>query len=277
MFGNGQTKWPVQSVRSKRANTTVNADIYMAHGINEYSGRTATAASVHLRNGFRVIGIDMPSFGRSSGLHGYLPTLRWNEGALNAVMLHVHMWDEYEQLENLANRKRFAQGASMGGFTCAYHAALHPPPSTSVSMSLNGICLTAPMLQISPITRPNVCIEAIARMVSLVAGRLGVLQPIRGHLSDDPNVEFYARQDRQGYLGRLRIDTGLGIADGLTHLDQIAGSIRCPILIFHGTADRVTDPDGSQLFYDRLLVQDKTIKFWPGWEHGMYVRLMSQL
>ena len=61
MFGNGQTKWPVQSVRSKRANTTVNADIYMAHGINEYSGRTATAASVHLRNGFRVIGIDMPS------------------------------------------------------------------------------------------------------------------------------------------------------------------------------------------------------------------------
>ena len=119
MFGNGQTKWPVQSVRSKRANTTVNADIYMAHGINEYSGRTATAASVHLRNGFRVIGIDMPSFGRSSGLHGYLPTLRWNEGALNAVMLHVHMWDEYEQLENLANRKRFAQGSSKRAIPCA--------------------------------------------------------------------------------------------------------------------------------------------------------------
>ena len=85
----------------------------MAHGINEYSGRTVIAADVHLKNGFRVIGIDMPSFGRSSGLHGYLPTLRWLEGSMNAVMLHVRMWDEYNGMPGLETRKRFAQGASM--------------------------------------------------------------------------------------------------------------------------------------------------------------------
>lgn len=264
----------------------MNADVYMAHGINEYSGRTATAGSVHLQNGFRVIAIDMPSFGRSSGLHGYVPSLRLNDDAMNAVILHVRMWDEYEQLDGLATRKRFAQGASMGGFTCAYHAALHPPPSTSVSMALDGICMTAPMLQISPVTRPNKYIEAAARVVSYFAGRLAVVQPIRGHLSEDPkcvhvlltsSVEFYARQDPQGYLGRLRVDTGLAIADGLTHLDQIAEKMRCPVLIYHGTADRVTDPKGSQVFFDRIPVKDKTIRFWPGWEHGMFNKYILTL
>lgn len=182
----------------------------MAHGINEYSGRTVIAADVHLKNGFRVIGIDMPSFGRSSGLHGYLPTLRWLEGSMNAVMLHVRMWDEYNGMPGLETRKRFAQGASMyvcnplvsraslarwigslirfyrGGFTCAYHAALHPPPSTAVSLALDGIGMSAPMLQISPVTRPNKYIEAAGRLLSMFAGRLGLIQAIRGHLSEDP-------------------------------------------------------------------------------------------
>lgn len=55
---------------------------------------------------------------------------------------------------------------------------------------------------------------------------------------------------------------------GLEHLNQIADNIQCPIAIHHGSHDRVTDPDGSRVFFERLHVQDKVLRIWPGWEHG---------
>lgn len=166
--------------------TSVNGDVYLVHGINEYGGRGAPQGLVHMGNGFRVIAIDMPSFGRSSGLHAYLPSMRLNEGTLDAVMYHVHMFDKAQGLPNLDQRKRFAQGHSMGGFTVAYHAALHPPASAPHFLALDGIGMLAPMLQIAPESRPPMALDLIARVVSCFAGRLGVLRAIRGKLSDDP-------------------------------------------------------------------------------------------
>lgn len=98
-----------EAVRQKN----LNADVYLVHGINEYSGRVIPQAMVHMKNGFRTIAIDMPTYGRSSGLHSHLPTLRMNEGALDAVMAHVRLCDENDQIPYLDKRIRVAQGGSM--------------------------------------------------------------------------------------------------------------------------------------------------------------------
>jgi len=92
---------------------SLNADVYLVHGINEYSGRVIPQAMVHMKNGFRTIAIDMPTYGRSSGLHSHLPTLRMNEGALSAVMAHVRLCDENDQIPHFDKRYRLAQGGSM--------------------------------------------------------------------------------------------------------------------------------------------------------------------
>jgi len=91
----------------------LNADVYLVHGINEYSGRVIPQALVHMKHGFRTIAIDMPTYGRSSGLHSHLPTLRLNEGALSAVMAHVRLCDENDQVPHFDKRYRLAQGGSM--------------------------------------------------------------------------------------------------------------------------------------------------------------------
>lgn len=228
--------------------------------------------------GFRVIALDMPSFGRSSGLHSYLYTMRWNVDALDAVMYHVRTFDEAENLPNLATRKRFAQGSSMGGFTVLYHCALHPPvatkaqggPETHDRLALDGIAVSAPMLRIAPESRPNMFVEMVGRLISLVAGRLPLARAIKGNVSDDPKVEFYARQDPQVYHGLVRVDTGLAIIAGIDHLNEIVSQIRCPVAIHHGSHDRVTSPEGSRVFFDKLDVQPKKLRIWPGIEHGTY-------
>ena len=45
--------------------------------------------------------------------------------------------------------------------------------------------------------------------------------------------------------------------------------ITLPVLIMHGTADKVTRPEGSQLFYDTAGSQDKTLKLYDGHAHDL--------
>lgn len=235
--------------------------------------------------GFRTIALDMPSFGRSTGLHAYVPDLRLNTNALDAVLYHVYMWDEVNKLENLAARKRFAQGSSMGGFTVLYHAALHPPRTAAKlgshadrrHLALDGVAVSAPMLQIAPESRPGAVMELVGRMLSTVAGRLPLLRAIKGKISDDPKyvpplayrrVEYYAALDPQVYHGFVRVGTALAIVAGLDHVNEIVAHVRCPVAIHHGSHDRVTSPKGSQAFFARLNAEPKTLRIWPGVEHG---------
>ena len=46
-------------------------------------------------------------------------------------------------------------------------------------------------------------------------------------------------------------------------------SISLPVLILHGTADKATRPDGSQLFFDRAGSTDKTLKLYEGYYHDL--------
>jgi alpha-beta hydrolase superfamily lysophospholipase len=45
--------------------------------------------------------------------------------------------------------------------------------------------------------------------------------------------------------------------------------ITLPVFILHGTADKVTNPKGSQLFYDTAGSTDKTLKLYEGHVHDL--------
>ena len=45
--------------------------------------------------------------------------------------------------------------------------------------------------------------------------------------------------------------------------------ITLPVLILHGTADKVTKPGGSQFFYDTAGSKDKTLKLYDGHAHDL--------
>lgn len=45
--------------------------------------------------------------------------------------------------------------------------------------------------------------------------------------------------------------------------------ITLPVLIMHGTEDKVTRPEGSQFFYDTAGSSDKTLKLYAGYVHDL--------
>jgi alpha-beta hydrolase superfamily lysophospholipase len=47
-------------------------------------------------------------------------------------------------------------------------------------------------------------------------------------------------------------------------------ALTLPVLIWHGTADVVTDPAGSQQLYERAQSADKTLKLYEGGFHEMH-------
>ncbi len=63
-------------------------------------------------------------------------------------------------------------------------------------------------------------------------------------------------------IGTVRTNIKLVLAD--ERLKREFPLITLPVLILHGTADKVTKPGGSQLFYDTAGSADKTLKLYEG-------------
>ena len=53
--------------------------------------------------------------------------------------------------------------------------------------------------------------------------------------------------------------------------------ITLPVLILHGTLDKVTRPSGSQLFYDMAGSVDKTLKLYEGYYHDLLHDIVEQV
>jgi len=52
--------------------------------------------------------------------------------------------------------------------------------------------------------------------------------------------------------------------------------ITLPLLILHGTADKVTKPSGSKEFYERAGSSDKTLKLYEGHFHDLLADVGKQ-
>lgn len=142
------------------------ADVVLLHGINDHGAKLAPHGHKFAQAGFRVILVDLPTFGNSSGLHAYIPSLKILIEAVHAVLFDVRDHDLAEKeggpfVVSDTRRKLFLEGHSMGGFTALYYAALYPPATEEELKNgglvgnkwrphIDGVAVAAPMIGISP-------------------------------------------------------------------------------------------------------------------------------
>ncbi|KAK4057968.1 hypothetical protein OIO90_001187 [Microbotryomycetes sp. JL221] len=281
------------------------ADLLFIHGINDYGGKFACHAEKFLKAGYRVIVPDLPSHGRSTGIHCHLTAMSNLAQAVYLVLADVLLQDSKlvkDQQGFKQTRKMFVAGQSLGGFTAVLtclsvhsthlsarfaikmidsnhfvHLVLSKYGSSEVTdlpvkvefrPQISGGLFLCPMLAISPETRPHMLVEMMARGLSSFASCLPFAAANKGKNSEDPSIEEQFEMDPQTYHGKLRIGTGLAILQGLEQInDNQFQHLKIPFIIFHGTGDRVTSYHGSEVLYEQAMSQDKEIKLLDKYEH----------
>ncbi|HLX01526.1 MAG TPA: alpha/beta hydrolase, partial [Trinickia sp.] len=83
----------------------------------------------------------------------------------------------------------------------------------------------------------------------------------------DPTVVAANRADALVHRGSVPARTGAEILEAMTHIENRRATLSIPVLVFHGTADKLTEPDGSRDFAAHVGSADRTLTLYEGSYH----------
>lgn len=204
------------------------------HGLGDHSALYAPLTEQLAATGIAVHGLDLRGHGRSPGQRAYVD--RWDDYLDDLTVFAAWVTEREPGLP------LFLLGHSLGGLIaldCAIRRGKH----------YSGIIAAAPPL--GEVGVPPV-LMALGKMLARVWPRfaLNVGMDLSG-LSRNPAVVQTITTDplfhRRG-TARLAAEVPRAIA----RVHERAGEIEVPLLLLHGTADRMVPADGTRAFYARL-------------------------
>jgi acylglycerol lipase len=226
------------------------AAVVVVHGINEHSGRHARLAADLNRRGYAVYAMDLRGHGRSDGDRAMI---RAFDQYLDDVELLLE-----RVAARLPGKPLFLFGHSMGGAIVALLGITRPPP-------VRGLILSAPPVLVADGVFP--VLRRLASLASRIWPTLRVVRLGGGYLSRDPAVVEAFRNDPLVFHGRFPVRTGAEILKVANRIQSEARRITLPLLVLHGTDDRVTDVKGSRLLVARAGSANKTLRLYSGLYH----------
>jgi len=116
-----------------------------------------------------------------------------------------------------------------------------------------------------------------APILKKIAPLLGDLLPTfptvhldRDYLSHDKDYVEDAKEDRLNFHGRMPARTGSELLRVMSRIEENGHALDLPILLVHGTADKICDPEASCAFYNRLKSRDKTLALFDEFYHETF-------
>ena len=244
-------------IRTWRPAVPARAVVAIVPGFKSHSGHYAWAGEQLAANGFAVSAVDLRGRGKSDGERFWIDRI---EDYLADIQLLV----ETARSRN-PGLPVFLLGHSAGGVLASVYALDHQDELAGLVCESFAYQVFAPPGALS-----------VVRGLGSIAPHLKVLKLPNKHFSRDPQV--VAAMDRDPLLaGEVQpthtVAEMLGGADRLT---REFGALRLPMFILHGTADKVTKPEGSRYFHAHSGAQDKTLKLYEGHAHDMLNDLGKQ-
>lgn len=237
-------------VRSWRPTGTPKAVITIVHGVNSHSGYYLWAGERLAENGFAVYALDLRGRGQSDGERFYIDKL-------------TDYLDDVQALMNLARSREpglpvFLLGHSAGGVVSCMYTLEH-------QSELAGLICESFAYQVAA---PDFAL-AVVKGLSHLAPHAHVLKLPFADFSRDPAVVAALNADPllAHEVQPTRTVAELVRAD--ERLKKEFPLIKLPLLILHGTADKVTNPKGSQFFHQTAGSSDKTLKLYEGHVHDL--------
>lgn len=227
------------------------AAVALVHGVHEHSGRYAYVASALMRRGVAVHAVDLRGHGQSPGERGRV-------GSFDEYVLDVARLLE-ETFGAAGGTPVFLMGHSMGGLVAA---------ATVVERGaegLAGLVLSSAALRV-PATTPA-ALRKLAPLVARVAPGLPVQRLDLSGLSRDPVVVRNYGEDPLTTTQAVRAHTANAILEAAERVRQRPEAFRLPLYLFHGTADRITDPAGTRWLAEHAPSDDVTLRLYDGLYH----------
>jgi acylglycerol lipase len=237
-------------VRSWRPTGRPRAVVAICHGVKSHSGYYFWAAEQLVAAGLAVYALDLHGRGKSDGERFYLEKMQ-------------DYLDDVDALIKLATSREpglplFLLGHSAGGVVSAVYTLEH-------QADLKGFICESFAFQVYA---PDFAL-AVLKGLSHIAPHAHVLDLKTQDFSRDPKAVQTMLDDPliAHEVQPTRTVAELVRAD--ERLKKEFPLIKLPVLILHGTADKVTKPGGSQLFYDTAGSSDKTLKLYEGHAHDL--------
>ncbi|HEX2218394.1 MAG TPA: alpha/beta hydrolase [Gemmatimonadales bacterium] len=233
----------------------VRAALINVHGLGDHSGLYPTLVEHFTARGVTVHALDTRGNGRSQGQRAY-----------------VERWEEYR--EDLAcfvrlvrseepDRPLFLLGNSLGGLIVLDYALEHPE-------GLRGVVVASPPLGRLGVPAP---LLALGRILSRVWPRFSLRTGMDlSGLARDPVVRETLLADPLFHrVGTARLSTEVRAA--IARVQAAAPRFPLPLLVLHGSADRMVPPDGSRSFVARVGHPDRELREYAGAFHVLFADL----
>jgi acylglycerol lipase len=231
------------------------ATVALLHGLAEHAGRYAALADRLAAAGIELVAIDLRGHGRSPGER------TWVE-SFDAYL------DDAQALLEAASRPGtplFLMGHSMGGTIATCFAIERLAAFADRTRPLSGLILSSPAL--APGKDVPRWMLAASRVVSRLWPRYKAMKIEPALLSRDPLVVAANRTDALVHHDAVPARTGAEILAAMTRIERGRASLRLPVLVYHGTADKLTEPDGSRRFAAHVGSADRTLTLYEGAFH----------
>lgn len=230
------------------------AAILIVHGLGEHSSRYAHLAKKLVDKDIAVFTFDGRGHGKSclpkpdayfSNFEDYLKDI---DALFRKVKAYV------------PNTPAFIFGHSMGGGLVASYVIKYQPEA-------KGIVLSAAALK--PADDVSKLLIAVSSLVSKIAPKLKVLKLDSSKVSHDPEEVRKYDEDPLNYHEAIPARTGYELLRMMKEIEDKSSQFKLPVLLLHGTGDKLTNPKGSEEFYSKISSKDKSFNMYPGLFHEL--------
>ncbi|MCX5758614.1 MAG: lysophospholipase, partial [Candidatus Hydrogenedentes bacterium] len=217
--------------------------VVLIHGYADHGARYGWVASHLTHAGVAVSALDLRGHGASPGERAFI-------ASFDRLVDDVARFVEAVR-DAFVGVPLFVMGHSMGGLVVALYAATRKP-------SVAGVILSSPLLKVSDGVSPF--LQRISGIVGALLPRLPVLPLDTAAISRDPEAVQAYVADPLVYHGRIVARTGAEMTRAANRIQACMEDVTLPLLLLHGTADRLCDVNGSRQMHDRARSSDKTLK-----------------
>jgi acylglycerol lipase len=249
------------------------ATVALVHGLAEHAGRYEALAARLNAAGIELVAVDLRGHGHSPGRRTWVTRideyLLDTEALLDAAC-HANSRsssDGADGPDSAARPERplFLMGHSMGAAIAALFAIERLDDFASRKRPLAGLVLSSPAL--APGRDVPRWMIAASRLIGRVWPKFPAMKVEAALLSRDPAVVNANRLDPLVHHRRVPARTGAEILAAMERIERGRGTLRLPVLVYHGSDDKLTEPEGSRAFAAHVGSSDRTLTIYEGSYH----------